>query len=181
MDAFGMIYPQYWKDKSADANFERHIKVLKGHYGTSTQFSTTAHPEGLLHPMLSPATLDMQTTLFKLTMRENATSMLKKPFTINPVTRMWMSIDGNSYLRHSLSEFLKVAELGIVMVLGSVQDERTFSTVTFIKTKFRNRLTTHLPLVVDMKSQKFFNIQTFPYDSAYENWRDASKRQCDIE
>jgi hypothetical protein len=137
------------------------------------------HPEGQLDPVLSPTTLDMQTALFKLTMKENAASMLKKPYTVNPVTRMWLSIDGNSYLRHSLSEFMKVAELGITMVLGSVQDERTFSTMSFLKTKVRNRLTTHLPLVVSMKCQNFYTIQNFPYDVAYESWHDACKRQYD--
>jgi hypothetical protein len=38
------------------------------------------------------------------------------------------------------------------MVLGSVQDERTFSTVTFAKNKLRNRLTTNLGLVVAFQS-----------------------------
>jgi hypothetical protein len=181
MDEFGLIYPQYWRQKSADANFDRHIKILKEHYGTTKAFSTAMHPEGQLDPVLSPTTLDMQTSLFKLTMKENAASMLKKPYTVNPVTRMWLSIDGNSYLRHSLSEFMKVAELGITMVLGSVQDVRTFSTMSFLKTKVRNRLTTHLPLVVSMKCQNFYTIQNFPYDAAYKSWRDACKRQCDTE
>jgi hypothetical protein len=34
----------------------------------------------------------------------------------------------NTFLQHSLSEYIKVAELAVVMVLGSVQDERTFNT-----------------------------------------------------
>jgi hypothetical protein len=62
----------------------------------------------------------MQASLFKLTMKENARSMQQRPITMNPVTRMWMNIDGNSFFQHSLSEYIKVAELGIIMVLGSV-------------------------------------------------------------
>jgi hypothetical protein len=181
MDAFGMIYPQYWKEKVADANFDRHLKILKEHYGSTKEFSTAQHLEGTLDPMLSPTTLDMQASLFKQCMKENATSIMKAPLTMNPVTRMWLSIDGNSFLRHSLSEYCKVAEMGIAMVLGSVQDKRTFSCVTFMKTKVRNRLTTHLPLVVTMKTQPFFNITNFPYDAAYNSWRDACKRHCDTE
>ena len=156
-------------------------EFIKDHYGSSKAFSTAKNPEGQLDAMLSPTTLDMQTSLFRQCMKENAETMMKKPFTTNPVTRMWLCIDGNSYLRHSLSEFLKVAELGIVMVMGSVQDERTFSTVSFMKTKVRNRLTTHLPIVVGMKTQNFFNINSFPYDAAYERWRAACKRQCDAQ
>jgi hypothetical protein len=77
----------------------------------------------------------------KLGMKENVASMMKKPFTSNPMTRMWTCVDSNSLLRHSLFEFLKVIEL--VMVLGSVQDECTFSTVTFMKTRVQNHFTTH--------------------------------------
>jgi hypothetical protein len=131
------------------------------------------------NPILSLACLDMQALLFRLTMKENAHSMIKKPFDINLVTRMWRSIEANSFLRHSLNEYIKVAEIAIVMVLGSVQDERTFSMLMFMKNKLRNRLTTNLAMVVGMKSQSFFTLNDFPYDAAYESWRDETKHQCD--
>jgi hypothetical protein len=123
----------------------------------------------------------MQTTLFKQMMKENAFKMCRQPITINPVTQLWRSIDANSYLRISLSEFLKVAEIAIAMVLGSVQDERTFSTVSFMKSRLRNRLTTNLELTFAFKSQSFFSLEDFPYDAAYESWRDETKRQSDAE
>jgi hypothetical protein len=176
MDAFGLIYPQYWNDKEVDVNFDRHLKILKEHYGSAKPFSTANHPEAQVEPMLSPTAFDMQSSLFKQCMKENSASMLKKPFNENPITRMWRCIDANS---HSLFEFIKVAEIGICMVLGSVKDERTFSCVIFMKTKVRNRLTTHLPLVVGMKTQSFYDINTFPYDKAYDSWRDACKRNFD--
>jgi hypothetical protein len=179
MDAFGLIYLQYWSDKEADVNFDRHLKILKEHYRSAKPFSTTNHPEGQVEPMLSPTALEMLSSLFKQCMKENSASMLKKPFNENPVTRMWRYIDANSFLQHSLSEFIKVAEIRICLVLGSVQDERTFSCVTFMKTKVRNRLTTHLSLMVGMKTQSFYNINTFPYDRAYNSWRDC-KRNCNI-
>jgi hypothetical protein len=84
-----------------------------------------------------------------------------------------------SFLRHSLNKYIKVAEIAIVMVLGIVQDERTFSTLTSLKNKLRNRLTTNLAMVVGMKSHSFFTLNNFPYDVAYESWRDETKRQCD--
>ncbi len=46
----------------------------------------------------------------------------------------------------------------IVMVLGNVEDERTFSTLTFMKSKLKNQLTTHLDLVVRMYAQDFFTF-----------------------
>jgi hypothetical protein len=30
-----------------------------------------------------------------------------------------------------------------------------------------------------MKTQNFYDITTFPYDRAYDSWRDACKRTCD--
>jgi hypothetical protein len=180
MDVLGFIYPQYWTDQECDSNFEKHLKIIKAHYGHSMPFSIAKFLEGSINSILSPVNLDMQTSLFRMTMKENATTMLRKPYDINPVTRMWRSIDSNSFLRHSLSEFVKVSEIAMVMVLGSVQVERTFSQVSFMKSKLRNRLTTNLSLVVGFKSQDFFSIKDFPYDAAYESWRNATKRQCDM-
>jgi hypothetical protein len=181
MDALGIIYPQYWGKEDCDSKFEKHLKIIKGHYGQSKAFSTAAFPEGTVDPILSPATLDLQASLFKQCMKENSTKMLKKPYDINPVTRLWHSINANSFLKLALSKYLIVAEMAVVMVLGSVQDERTFSMMSFMKSKLRNRLTTNLPLVCAFKNQNFFTLDTFPFDAAYDSWRNESKRQCDTE
>jgi hypothetical protein len=61
-------------------------------------------------------------------------------------------------LKLKMFELFKLVELVIVMVLGSVEDERTFSTLTFMKSKLRNRPTTHLDLVVRMYAQDFFTL-----------------------
>jgi hypothetical protein len=132
-----------------------------------------------MDPLLSPAILDMQTSLFKQVMKEQARGMLQRPLTLNPVTRLWRSIEANSYFKHALSEFIKIVEIAIVMVLGLVQDERTFSTVTFAKNKLRNQLTTNLGLVVAFQSQNFYTIDSFPYDATFESWRIETKRQCE--
>ncbi len=41
-------------------------------------------------------------------------------------------------LKDRIFEYFKLVELAIVAVLGSVEDEFTFSTVTFMKSKLRN-------------------------------------------
>jgi hypothetical protein len=63
--------------------------------------------------------------------------------------------------------------------LGSVQDERTFSTLAFMKNKLWNCLTTHLKLVVGMKMQNFYIFVNFPYCDAYDSWAAKNKRLCD--
>jgi hypothetical protein len=139
----------------------------------------TEFPEVSCDAIFSSSSLDIQTTLFKQMMRAQASKVMKKPIDINPVMRLWRSIDANSYLRHALSEWLILAEIAMVIVLGSVQDQSTFSIVSFMKNRLRNRLSTNLGLVVGFKSQRFYTLDTFPYDSAYESWHDEVKRQAD--
>lgn len=47
--------------------------------------------------------------------------------------------------------------------MGSVDDGRCSSNVRFIKTKFTNRLTIHLDLVIRMFAHRFFPSDTFPF------------------
>ncbi len=58
-------------------------------------------------------------------------------------------------IHQMLSEYLKLDELAIIMVLGSVEDEKTLSNVNFLKLKLWNWLTIHLDLVVRMFAQNF--------------------------
>ena len=63
MDALGMIYPQYWLDADCEANFKRHLVVVKEHYGYNKKFSKKTKDVlevvREVDPVLSPATLDM--------------------------------------------------------------------------------------------------------------------------
>ncbi len=61
--------------------------------------------------------------------------------------------------------------LHTLQVLGSVEDERTFSNVAFLKNKLRNRLTEHLPLVTTMFAQKHYTLTSFPYKEVVSDWR----------
>jgi len=59
-----------------------------------------------------------------------------------------------------------VVEIGCCIVLGSVEDERTFSTLKFLKSYQRNHLGKHLPLIVRMFEQKYFSLENFLYKEA---------------
>ncbi len=69
-------------------------------------------------------------------------------------------------------KIFKLVELVIVMVLGSVEDDRTISTLTFMKSKLRSQLTTHLDLVVRMYAQDFFTLQSFPFYTIITEWNE---------
>jgi hypothetical protein len=70
-------------------------------------------------------------------------------------------------------KYVKLAELAMVQVIGSVEDKKCFSTLAFMKSKFCNRLTTHLPLVVHMFTQNFYTMHNFPYKECIEQWSGA--------
>jgi len=57
---------------------------------------------------------------------------------------------------------MKVIELVVVQIMGFVEDEKTFSTLTFMKTKLWNRLCEYLYLVVRMIAQPFHIVDIFP-------------------
>jgi hypothetical protein len=74
-----------------------------------------------------------------------------------------------------ISEYVKLAEIGSVLVLGSVEDERCFSSLKFLKSYQRNRLGKHLPLVVRMFGQRYYSLEDFPYSEVIDSWRQAKK------
>ncbi|KAG0572981.1 hypothetical protein KC19_VG138700 [Ceratodon purpureus] len=173
MDAFGFVYPQYWQVPNAEENFEKHLAVIKEHYCYRKTFDIPTHEQTkskgrVAEPVLNSSLLDEQKVMFKITMRANSELALKGELPMNPLTRLWRRLDASGLLRHKLSEYIKVTELAVVTVLGRVEDERTFSTLSFMKNKLRNWLSTHLPLVVGMHAQDFFDLSNFPYDTAYE-------------
>ncbi len=60
-----------------------------------------------------------------------------------PCTKIWTTLSNNQLLSHQLFEWLKLIELYMAMVMGNVEDEKCFSNLGFVKSKPRNRLTTH--------------------------------------
>jgi hypothetical protein len=76
----------------------------------------------------------------------------------------------NVVLAQKLLEFLKLVQIAIVMVVGSVEDEKTLSIVRFMKSKLGNCLTTHLDLVVQMYAQKFYKLETSPFYTIIKEW-----------
>ncbi len=57
----------------------------------------------------------------------------------------------------------------MVMVLGNVEDKCYFSTLSFMKLKLRNQLTTHLDLVVKMFVYDHYILDAFPFEDAIKD------------
>lgn len=56
-------------------------------------------------------------------------------------------------------EYLKLVEIAILGVMGGVDHECTFSTLNFMKSKLKNRLTTCQDMVVRIYVQEFDKIR----------------------
>ena len=61
-------------------------------------------------------------------------------------------------------------------MLSSVENERVFSIVAFLKTRICNRLIDHLPLVVNLFGQRHLILENLPFDKFIVDW-EVSKRK----
>lgn len=110
-------------------------------------------------------------------MVSNSMAMLEPPFHMNPLTRLWRTLDANIALARQFPKYIKLAQLAIIHVLGSVEDERCFSSLTFLKDKLRNRLASnHHSLVMEMYAQDVFTLQNFLYDPCFQSWVHSAER-----
>jgi hypothetical protein len=74
---------------------------------------------------------------------------------------------------------MKLVEMAIVMVFNSVEDEWTFFTLNFVKSKFHNQLITNLNLVVCMCAQQFYYMESFPFYIAICKWTKGKVHYCE--
>ena len=91
-----------------------------------------------------------------------------KPFDVNPLTKIWRVANANILLAGRFPTYLKLVEIVVVMILGLIENKRTFSSLTFLKPRLCNALDGHLSMVVCMYSQKLFNLELqFLNEEAY--------------
>jgi hypothetical protein len=72
---------------------------------------------------------------------------------VNPIVKLWCRLSSVVVLMKIMFEYFKVVEMAMVQVLGSIENERISSTFSFTKSKLRNQLVKHLPIVVGMYFQ----------------------------
>jgi hypothetical protein len=70
----------------------------------------------------------------------------------------------------NISKYVKLTQIAMIQVLGSMEDEQVFNNLNFIKIKICNQLIDNLVLCVHMFGQSFFTMHTFPYDEVVGIW-----------
>jgi len=149
--------------------FDKHLWTFMDTYGHGKLLG-----EGdkifLIKPFIDQDALISQWALFKTCMKSNSRTTMILPYDINPLTKVWQVLDGNHNLMQNFGEFLKLAEIVVVHVLGSIEDERLLSSVGFFKSKLCNNLEEHIQGVVGMFSQHIYTLKTFPYQRVFDDW-----------
>ncbi len=105
-------------------------------------------------------------------MTNNVKLAMPKPFVVNPITKLWKTLISFLILKNKLLKYVKLVELAIVKVIGSIEDEHYFSMLTFMKTKLWNRLTMHLELVICMLKKSCCLCRTFLLEQLSKIWKD---------
>ncbi len=98
-----------------------------------------------------------------------------EPKNENPLTRLWRQLATSNLLVVHFYEFMKLAKLVIVQVIGSVEDEFFFSTLSFTKSMLWNRLVGHLNIAIRMFIQDFYTKETFPFHQVTAHSNDVDK------
>jgi hypothetical protein len=108
-------------------------------------------------------------------MKTQAFKAMEEPKDENVVTKLWRQLATNSLLVVCLYEFMKLAELAIIQIIRTIEDEKTFSILTFMKFKLWNQFVGCLNIVICMFTQDFFNKDFFLFLVSISYWNDGDK------
>jgi len=85
-NALGIIYPQYWLQLDCESTFVNHLSLIKQHYYISQKPSVESK---WVFNAFSREILDLQTSFFKLTMKNQASKAMAEFRDENPVAKLW--------------------------------------------------------------------------------------------
>ena len=138
-------------------------------------------------PLLDKYCLESKQPLFKMAMVANSPWAMEPPTIgsdaskplLNLVTKLWRRLDANSELSTSFPKYIKLAQIVLIHLLGSVEDKHAFSMVTLLKNKVRNRLDgEHLSLVAGMYNWSVYSFTSFSYEDYFKQWLRSCKFHC---
>jgi hypothetical protein len=88
--------------------------------------------------LFSIVVLNLQRFMLVFSMINNVKLAMQKPFVVNPITKLWKTLTSFLILKNKLLKYIKLVELAIVKVIGSIEDEHYFFMLTFMKIKLWN-------------------------------------------
>jgi hypothetical protein len=165
LDAMAIVDPRFWANPvQLDERTKAALQVLKKQYGNPILVPNSAP----VTPLLDSKRLDQQLASFKIAMETGKAC--------GSMTSCWQVLASMPTMFKSISEFARLAELVIAIPVCSVENERVFSVLKYIKSPIRNKLTVHLNTAVRMFAQSSFTLEDFDYDKAFEFWMAATTK-----
>jgi hypothetical protein len=86
MNAFGILYPQFWCQGSAEEMFDKHLRTLMDTYGHGN-FLGEGDKKMLIKPLIDREAIMSQRGLFKACMKSNSRASMLPPYDVNPLTK----------------------------------------------------------------------------------------------
>ena len=128
---------------------------LAEHYGSSQQ--------PILSNLTWIKTCQLPLTRQDLWSRKTAYGLVSSAEGVGkPTASFWHTVSSSVKLKCSLSEWLSLANIALVQVPGSVEEERLFSKLAFIKDERRNRLLSdHLNACLVLAIQRMWAFRDF--------------------
>lgn len=95
--------------------------------------------------------------------------VLDNPLEYGVITRLWTILGTRQYLHENILEYFKLENLCQTIIMGSVEDERMFSSLSFLKSKLRNKLDKYMHIWLRLYVT-MYGINNFPYERALVIW-----------
>ncbi|KAJ9522137.1 hypothetical protein QJQ45_008346 [Haematococcus lacustris] len=168
-----IVYAHYWDKQPSDEDFLERLAIVKARYCMDATLAN-----GQLAPaLLDQQKLSAQQSAFVEVMRCQAEHRVElSSAAANPAketTKLWRYLAGQPITKADILEYIKLAELALVMTPGSVEEERMFSAMAYLKDDTRNRLhECHLNVCARVFSSNQFDLDTFPDERAISKWLD---------
>jgi hypothetical protein len=116
--------------------------------------------------------------LFQTLWRCNLIYSKLSPFHVISLIHLWYILDIFQILRHSFLEFFKLEKITTMQVLGLVEDECwTFFMFSFMESKLKKCFNNHFHIIVGMYFQTLYNLNIFPYDATFRDWKEQKPKQ----
>ena len=118
MDAFSIIYPQFWLVEVSEKDLQTHVSVIKKFFGQPKEIESSLGNWEWTREIISPTALDKQLECFKISMASNSLHAMRAidPH-IHPLTKLWHNLSLSPMLPTVFPQYFKLAELAMIMVL----------------------------------------------------------------
>ena len=163
-----MVYPQYWKNEkdidTLEVDLLEKLNNLVHHFGRNVKVQGEE-----IGGILNSLKLYHQKTFFAQTISDQY-CVLEKPIEYGAVIKLWTNLGESQFLQENMLEYFKFVDLCQTMILGSVEDKRMFSALSFLNLKLRNKLGNNVDTCLRLYATKH-EITNFPFNRSLALWR----------